>query len=239
VPSVNVPVAVNCCVVPKGTVDVCGLIAIDTSAAAVTVSTVDALNAPEAAVTVAVPIATLCATPALLIVAVEGVSDVHVAVLVRFCVVPSVKVPVAVNCWLVPFAIDGVAGVTAIDTSAAEVTVSVVDPVSEPEAAVIVAVPSLTLLANPCVGAALLIVAAPGVSELHCTVLVTFCTLPSVYVPVAVNCSVVPSGIVGMAGVTAIEISTAGLMVNVVEPLVVPVVAVTVVLPNASLLATP
>ncbi len=104
----------------------------------------------------AVPIATLCASPPLLIVAVEGVSEDHVAVPVRFCVVFSVNVPVAVNCWLVPFAIDGAAGVTAIETSAAEVTVSVVDPLTEPVVAVIVAVPSPTLLAKPCVGTALL-----------------------------------------------------------------------------------
>ena len=55
----------------------------------------------------------------------------------------------------------------------------------------------------------------------------------------AVNCSVVPSGIVGIAGVTAIETNTAGLMVRVVEPLIAPKVAVTVVAPKATLLATP
>ena len=55
----------------------------------------------------------------------------------------------------------------------------------------------------------------------------------------AVNASVVPRGIVGIAGVTAIETSTAGVMVSVVDPLIVPEVAVTVVLPKAALLATP
>jgi len=151
---VNVPVAVNCCVVPSATVEVCGLIAIDTSAVGVTVSSVELLTVPEVAVMFAVPIATLCASPPLLIVAVEGVSEDHVAVPVRFCVLLSVNVPVAVNCWLVPFAIDGAAGVTAIETSTAEVTVSVVDPLTEPVVAVIAAVPSPTLLAKPCVGTA-------------------------------------------------------------------------------------
>jgi len=56
---------------------------------------------------------------------------------------------------------------------------------------------------------------------------------------VAVKASVVPSGIVGIAGVTAIETSTAGLTVSVVEPMIVPDVAVTVVLPRATLVATP
>jgi hypothetical protein len=54
-----------------------------------------------------------------------------------------------------------------------------------------------------------------------------------------VKACVVPSGIVGIAGVTAIETSTAVLMVSVVEPLMVPDVAVTDVLPKATLLATP
>lgn len=238
-PSVYVPAAVNGCVAPKATVDVCGLIAIDTSAAAVTVSSVDPLTVPALAVMLAIPIPVLCASPTLLIGAVETVSDDHVAVLVISCVLPSVNVPVAVNCSLVPSAIDGVAGVTANDTSPAVLTVSVVDPLTEPEVAVIVAVPSPTLLPKPCVGAALPIVATVAVSELHCTVLVIFCVLPSVYVPVAVNCSFVPSGMVGIAGVTAIDTSTAGLMVSVVEPLIVPDVAVTVVLPRATLLATP
>ncbi len=103
----------------------------------------------------------------------------------------------------------------------------------------IVAVPSPSLLANPCVGAALLIVPTAGVSELHCTVPVMFCVLPSVYVPVAVKACVAPSGIVGIAGVTAIDTSTAGLIVSVVEPLIVPEVAVTMVFPKATLLATP
>ena len=48
-----------------------------------------------------------------------------------------------------------------------------------------------------------------------------------------------PSGIVGKAGVTAIEISAAGVTDRAVEPLIVPNVAVTVALPNATLAATP
>jgi hypothetical protein len=239
VPSVNVPVAVNCCVVPIGIVAVGGLIAIDTSAAAVTVSTVDPLTVPEVALTVAVPVPTLCPSPTLLIVAVVGVSEDHVAVLVRFCVLPSLNVPVAVNCCVVPNAIDGVAGVTANDTSTAAVTVSVVDPLTPPTLAVMFALPTPTPLATPGVGPPVVIVLTPGVSELHSTVLVMFCVLPSVYVPVAVKACVVPSEMTGTAGVTAIETSTAGVTVTVVEPLIVPNVAVTLVLPKATLLATP
>jgi hypothetical protein len=247
VPSVYVPVAVYCCVIPSGIVAVGGLIAIDSSAAAVTVSNVDPLIVPDVAVAVifAVPTPTLLATPciaaALLIVAVVGVSELHVTVVVRFCVLPSVKVPVAVNPSVVPSGIVGIAGVTAIETNAAALTVSTVDPLIVPDVAVAVifAVPVPTLLATPCVPAALLIVATVGVSELHVTVLVMFCVLPSVNIPVAVNVCVVPSGIVGIAGVTAIETSTAGVTVSVVEPLIVPMVALTVVLPTATVAATP
>jgi hypothetical protein len=155
------------------------------------------------------------------------------------CLLPSLKVPVAVNCWLVPSAIDGVAGVIASDTSAAEVTVSFVDPVTDPDVAVMVAVPAPVPLANPGFGGTLLIVATAETSELHCAVPVMFCVLPSVYVPVAVNCSVAPVAIVGIAGVTAIDTNVAGVTVSVVDPLIVPDVAVTAVLPTATLEATP
>ncbi len=176
----NVPVAVNCCVVPSGIVEVAGVITIETSVAAVTVSSVELLTLPELAVTVVVPAPLLCASPAVLIVAVVVVSEAQVAELVRSFVVPSVNVPVAVNCCVVPRAIDGVAGVTAIETRAAALTVRLVDPVTEPEVAVMLAVPSPWLLASPWKPAVLLIVATAVASEAHCTVVVMFCVLLSV-----------------------------------------------------------
>ena len=63
--------------------------------------------------------------------------------------------------------------------------------------------------------------------------------LPSVKVPVAVNCSVVPDGMVGIAGVSAIETRFAEVTVRVVEPLIAPETAVTAVLPTVTLAATP
>ena len=47
----------------------------------------------------------------------------------------------AVNCCVVPSAIDGFTGATASETSDADVTVSVVDPVTDPEVARMFAVP--------------------------------------------------------------------------------------------------
>jgi hypothetical protein len=66
---------------------------------------------------------------------------------------------------------DGEAGVTDIETSVADVTVSAADPLTEPDIAVIVAVPCATPVARPAVE---LIVATVGALELHCTVLVMF-----------------------------------------------------------------
>jgi hypothetical protein len=84
---------------------------------------------------VVVPRPTAVASPAVLIVATVAAEELHVAVLVRFCVLASVYVPVAVNCCVLPLAIEGVAGVTAIDTNVAAVTVSVVLPETVPEVA--------------------------------------------------------------------------------------------------------
>jgi hypothetical protein len=68
-------------------------------------------------------------------------------------------------------------GVTAIDTSAAPVAVSTVDPCIEPDVAVIVVVPlDATTVATPPV----VIVATPGVPDDHVTDAVRFCVLVSV-----------------------------------------------------------
>ena len=127
----------NCCVCPATTDGEAGVTAIDTSAAAVTVSVVDPLIAPDVAVISVVPAARLEARPLAAIVAVAGVPDVHVTLAVRVCVLPVVYVPVAVNCRVCPAAIDGAAGVTAIDTSAGAVTVTVPKLEMEPIVAVI------------------------------------------------------------------------------------------------------
>jgi hypothetical protein len=126
-----------------------GVTAIDTNCAGVTLSSVDPVMLFVVALIVAVPTPTLLASPLLLIVAEEGVSELQTAVEVRFCVVPSVYVPVATNCCVVPNAIVGFAGVTAIDTSAAVVTVNAVVPCTDPDVAVMLAVPVSTLAASP------------------------------------------------------------------------------------------
>ncbi len=73
----------------------------------------------------------------------------------------------------------GLAGVTAIETSDAAVTVSVVEPEMPPDTAVIVVEPVATEVARPLEPAALLIVATPVLEELQVADAVRFCVVPS------------------------------------------------------------
>ena len=168
--SVYVPVALNCSLSPFAIDGPTGVTTIDTSVAAVTVSVSPGLVTPlKAAVICVVPVPTPVASPALVIVATVGVPEVHVAWLVKSSVLLSVYVPVALNCWLSPFAIDGLTGVTAIDTNVAAVTVSMSPGlVTPPKAAVICVVPVPTPVASP----ALVIVAAAGFDDTHVTCVV-------------------------------------------------------------------
>jgi hypothetical protein len=68
------------------------------------------------------------ASPPPLTVAIVAADEVQVAVLVRFCVVPLLYVPVAVNCCVYPAATDAVPGVTAIEANTGVVTVNVAEP---------------------------------------------------------------------------------------------------------------
>src|ERR1700733_7231650 len=234
-PSLNVPVAVNCCVAPLPIDGFAGVTAIDCSVAAVTVSKVEPEIDDDVAVIVELPTPAPLARPAVLIVATVAVPEVQVTVDVKFCVVPSLKVPVAVNCWVAPLAIEGFAGVTAIDCSVAAVTVSKVEPLIAPDVALIVEVPTPAPVARPVA----LIVAVAVVPELHVTVLVRFCVVPALKVPVAVNCCVAPLAIDGFAGVTAIDCSVAAVTVRTVEPLIDEDVAVIVEVPTPAPLASP
>src|SRR5512138_2357863 len=107
-----------------------GVTPIETSVALVTVSTVLPAMDPMVALTVVDPVATDVARPLLpaelLTAATDGAVELHVTCVVRSWTVLSVNTPVAVNCWLLPRAMDGTAGDTPMDTSAALVTVSTV-----------------------------------------------------------------------------------------------------------------
>ena len=113
--SLKVPVAVNCLVVPTAMLEFAGVTAMETRAAAVTVSDAVPLTPPDVAVMVAVPVPVLLANPveSMLVTEVEDEDQVRE---VSNCVLPSSKLPTALNCTVVPNAMEGVAGVTVIET---------------------------------------------------------------------------------------------------------------------------
>ena len=90
----------NCSAVPAATEAVVGVTEIEVNTAGVTVNVAEPLMVPEVAVMVALPGAALATNPPLLTVATDVAEEVQLAVVVRFCVAPLLKVPVAVNGWV-------------------------------------------------------------------------------------------------------------------------------------------
>jgi hypothetical protein len=148
-PSLKVPVAVNLICVPFAILGLAGLTLMETNLAVETVSAVEALIDPKTALIVVLPLATLVTSPLLLIVAAAGFEELHKTDAEMSCVLLSLKLPVATNCFVVPTGMVEFAGETAIETKAAPVTVSDAVPLTEPEEAVIVALPMPTLVASP------------------------------------------------------------------------------------------
>src|SRR3984957_3785946 len=87
--------------------------------------------------------------PPAVTVATLVVCEVHVTKPVKFCVELSENVPVAVNCSELPFAIERLGAVTAIDTRVAGVTVSVADPLMAPDTALIFLFPRPAAVTEP------------------------------------------------------------------------------------------
>jgi len=129
------------------------------------------------------PSPTPVARPAAEIVATPEADELHVAVLVRFCVLLSLNVPVAVNCCVFPTGIVESPGPTAIDTRVAAVTVRDVLPLTLPDVAVMVVIPAATPVASPVE----FMVATLVAEELHCTDAVKSCVLLSLNVPSALS----------------------------------------------------
>lgn len=138
-------------------------------------------TAPTLAAIVVVPADTAVAMPLLSTVATAGEEELHVT-LERSWVVPSLKVPVAMNWTDPPTGTLAGSGETDNAVRTAALIVSDIDPVTLPDVAVKVTVPLETPVASP----ALLIVAAEP-PELHVTALVKSCELPSLNTPVAFN----------------------------------------------------
>ena len=146
----------------------------------------------------------------------------------------SLKVPIAVNCFVAPVGMVEFGGAIASETKVALVTVIDAVPVIEPDVAFSVAVPAATAVTSPEEST----VRVPGALEDHCTD-GRICVLPSSKAPVAVNCCAVPAAIVAVAGLSVSEVKCAFTTETVVESLSAPIVAVIVVIPAPTREARP
>lgn len=127
--------------VPFVTCAFAGEIVMETSFTLETVSVVELVTAPNSAVIVVVPVERLEASPRFVIVATAGVDELHSTDCDTSWVELSLKVPVAVNCFVALFGIDEFAGAIARDTSVAVVTVTEVLADTVPEVTLTVDVP--------------------------------------------------------------------------------------------------
>jgi hypothetical protein len=98
-----------------------------------------------------------------------------------------------------------------------------------------VAVPAATAVTRPVV----VFTVANAVEELQVTRVVISWLVPSEYVPVAINCRVAPAGLLGLGGVTAMEVRVAKSTVRFVEPKTFPDVATMVRITGAIVEARP
>src|SRR5258708_8534194 len=85
-------------------------------------SSADPKILPDAAVTVAEPKSIPVASPVALIVALDVSDDIQVTCVVRSRVLLSEYVPVAVNCFVLPFTIVALCAVTSLYTTATPLT---------------------------------------------------------------------------------------------------------------------
>src|SRR5580704_14625666 len=130
---------------------------------------------PEFAVILVIPVACAVARPVLLIVATLVLDEFHVTSPVISVVVPSVNVPIALNCPVPSERIEALFGVTAIDARFAIVTLTLVVPLRLSNAAVRVTVPGATPVTSP----VLETVASLVSEEDQSTVLVIVFVVPS------------------------------------------------------------
>ena len=189
---------------------------IEVRAADVTVTCDDPVTPSIAALILAVPAASPCTTPLLpellLTVAAAVLSEDQVTWAVRFCVEPSLKVPAAVKLSLAFGCSEAPDGATAIELSVAFDTVRVVESDTEPTFAVMVVDPGVNPETRP-EGATVATAVADDVHEV--TWLVRFRVLPSLNVPVTVNCCVVCLAMVAASGLTAMDRRLARVTVSV------------------------
>lgn len=124
--------------------------------------------------------------------------------------------PVATNCRNTPTGIVLSAGVTAIDSRFAFVTVRL----AETDCPLIEAVMTVFPATLPATASPLLLtLAIEALEEAQVTWLEIFCSVPLENFPVAVNCWSVYLAILALVGVSVRDVSDAGAIVNRVEAL--------------------
>src|ERR1700723_1115491 len=163
----------------------------DTRVAAVTVRVALPVTEPQplvlhVAVMIAFPVLTAAASPLPSMVAAATLDEDQVTSAVRFWGGLLEKVPVAMNAWVVPAAMDAEAGITLMDTRVAAVTTSVVPVLCPWKLAVRVAEPASTPTALP---VAAPMVATAVLEELQAALAVTSVWLPSLEIAVAGSCT--------------------------------------------------
>ncbi len=202
-----IPIALNCCVAPTVMLGLPGVTTIKSRVAVggETVIFVVPETPSDVAMISELPAASAVARPSAEIVTSSVIDEVQTTEPVISFVVLSEYVPVALNCCVAPTVMFGLPGVTVIDNSigSCRQTVTVVLPDVLPHVALIVEVPAASAVKKPVVE----MVAVSVFEELQVTEFVISRAVLSEYVPVAMNCCVVPAKILGAAGVSIIEVS--------------------------------
>lgn len=166
--------------------------------------------------------------------AAAAIEELHSTASDTSCVVLSLNVATAVNCFIAPMGMVEFAGVTAIELIVAFVTVTEAVPLIVPDVAVTVADPAMTPVATPFTS-----IVKRFCAEEDQVKEVSGCVLPSSKLPVAVNCSRVPAESFAVDGVTVMDCRCAGTTVSVDESEKLPIVAEIVVVPGPTLVTTP
>jgi hypothetical protein len=177
----------------------------DVSVAAVTVTLAEPEMEPTVALTVTFPAAIGNTIPLAFTVKRAGLELDHIAEAVKFCVLPSLNVPVAVRSDVNPSARLREEGVMAMEVRTAAVTVTVADPDTPLSVAETVVLPAAKPVNSPAVPNVLFMLASAGFATLHWTDAVTSCVVPSVKAAVALKFCDCPIASVTDAGVRDID----------------------------------
>jgi hypothetical protein len=231
-PSLNVPVAVNCCELRSDIDGLLGVNAMDVSVAGLIVTLIVVVcPVNSVAVIVADPGATPDMTPVDDTVATLGLLVDQEADAVTSTVRAFVNVTVAVNCWVDPAATLAFVGVRAMETIVPAETVTLAEFETPPTLAVTLTGPATNADSSPDEPTALLMDATVPFDVVQVATVVRSWVVLSLYVPIATTWSVRPAAIVAAVGVTAIDVRTAGVTVSPTVPVTPAIVAEIVEVP--------